>query len=378
MKSLWPPARARNPWANASWTAPKWATTHAIIPTDTDPAGKSLSRDEQRLYDLVCRRLLSAWHGPFVTSITHVVTRLPADEREPDRFHSQGTMVVEPGWKVLDLGGVDKKKARKGNEPPTLPPGLVEGQDAEPLKAEALKKQTRPPKRFTEATLLTAMETAGRTLDDEELAEAMKDSGLGTPATRAEIIETLLRREYLERQKKILVPTEKGIHLIDRVHPQVKSPALTGEWEAKLAGIQRGNGDLASFMQDIETYVTKVVKETLGRAVDRAEDERPAAAPSTADSSLPDSPTRVETSAEHGSVAEDQEPWMDQPPPWVDDRPPDWLEREPPPMEPELAGGPDFPQPEPQPGPQRSGPATAPSLGAPGMDWARSGPTGSL
>ena len=119
----------------------------------------------------------------------------------------------------------------------------------------AVSKQTRPPKRFTEATLLTAMETAGKTLDDRELSEAMKDSGLGTPATRAEIIETLLRREYIVRSGKVLEATDKGIRLIEIVHPHVKSPAMTGQWEAQLQRIQRGQGDLGAFMQGIEGYV---------------------------------------------------------------------------------------------------------------------------
>ncbi len=108
-----------------------------------------------------------------------------------------------------------------------------------------MAKKTRPPKRFTEATLLTAMETAGKTLDDKELSEAMKESGLGTPATRAEIIETLLRREYIVRQGKTLEATDKGIRLIEVVHPHVKSPAMTGQWEAQLQQIQRGKADLA-------------------------------------------------------------------------------------------------------------------------------------
>ena len=353
--------------------ASKVTDHHAIIPTDTDPSSVSLSPDEQRLYDLVCRRLLSAWHGPFVSSITHVVTRLttPAkDESDEiiDRFHSKGTMVLEDGWKVLDLGGPPSNKKSRGRaaeaarrkssknkkgtpgpekEPDQeLPPGLTPGTPAQPLDAKAIEKQTRPPKRYTEATLLTAMETAGRTLDDEELAEAMKENGLGTPATRAEIIETLIRREYLQRQKKILRPTEKGIHLIDRVHPHVKSPAMTGEWEAKLARIQKGQGDLPTFMREIERYVSEVVSETLG-ASPAASTGAPgrASASSPAVSSADDH--RAATSASHGGGAamehrsqgdkpsradgSSSPPWLDdRPPEWLDDRPPEWLDDRPP------------------------------------------------
>jgi DNA topoisomerase-3 len=129
------------------------------------------------------------------------------------------------------------------------------------LDAEAQAKKTRPPPRFTEATLLTAMETAGSSLEEKELSEAMKDSGLGTPATRAAIIETLLRREYIVRQGKLLHATDKGVGLIEVVHADVKSPAMTGAWEAKLARMARGGGDLPSFMAGIESYVRQVVAE---------------------------------------------------------------------------------------------------------------------
>ena len=127
------------------------------------------------------------------------------------------------------------------------------------VDVEALKKKTRPPKRFTEATLLTAMETAGKTLDEKELSDAMKETGLGTPATRASIIEVLLKRGYIVREGKMLQATEKGIHLIEVVHPEVKSPAMTGQWEAYLKRIQRGTAKLAPFIEGIEDYVREVV-----------------------------------------------------------------------------------------------------------------------
>ena len=111
---------------------------------------------------------------------------------------------------------------------------------------EAVKKKTRPPKRFTEATLLTAMETAGKTLDEKELSEAMKETGLGTPATRAAIIEVLLKRGYIVRSGKSLEATDKGIRLIEVVHAEVKSPAMTGQWEAYLKRIQRGTAQLGA------------------------------------------------------------------------------------------------------------------------------------
>ena len=127
------------------------------------------------------------------------------------------------------------------------------------LEAESLLKKTRPPKRFTEATLLTAMETAGKTLDEKELSDAMKDSGLGTPATRAAIIEVLLKRGYIERQGKMLEATNTGIHLIEVVHPEVKTPAMTGQWESYLKRIESGGAALKPFLEGIEQYVTSVV-----------------------------------------------------------------------------------------------------------------------
>ena len=124
---------------------------------------------------------------------------------------------------------------------------------------EALKKKTRPPQRFTDATILTAMQTAGRTLDEKELSDAMKETGLGTPATRAAIIEVLLKRGYVTRTGKSLEATDKGIHLIEVVHPEVKSPAMTGQWEAFLNRIQQGEAQLDPFLERISDYVRSVV-----------------------------------------------------------------------------------------------------------------------
>ncbi len=245
---------------------------HAIIPTAT-PASGSLTAEERRIYDLVCRRLLSAWHGDHVYSITTVVTEVASeDQGRPtvDRFQSSGTRVDDPGWKVLDLGGGKKaprarpKPGDEGDgedepEDQPIPTGLARGMEPAVAGVKAVEKRTRPPQRLTDGTLLTAMETAGKTLDDKELSEAMRDSGLGTPATRAAIIETLLKREYIVRTGKALEPTDKGIALVDVVHPDVKSPIMTGEWEAKLHRIQRGEGDLGAFMEGIARYVSDVV-----------------------------------------------------------------------------------------------------------------------
>jgi DNA topoisomerase III len=247
---------------------------HALIPTTVSAEGMTLSVAESRIYDLVCRRLLMAWHTDHVFAVTTVITKIAGDDASLDRYHSSGTAIEVLGWKVLEPASPRPPKEAKPrddddprDEGQALPPGLSAGLGVKVLEAEAVAKRTRPPRRFTDATLLTAMETAGRTLDDRELAEAMKESGLGTPATRAEIIETLIRREYVERQGRLLAATEKGVRLVERVHPDAKSPALTGDWEAQLARIQSGQADLAGFMERIEDHVRELVKATLAGAV---------------------------------------------------------------------------------------------------------------
>ncbi len=229
---------------------------HAIIPTTTPLEKTNPSPDEHKIYDLVCRRLLSAWHDDHIWSVTTVITAITSPGFV-DRYHTSGTAVKQVGWKVLDLAPQKKKEAEEPAQ--VLPPDLKDGDPVNVLDIEALKKRTRPPKRFTEATLLTAMETAGQTLDDKELSDAMKENGLGTPATRAAIIEVLLKRDYVVRNGKSLEATDKGIRLIEVVHPEVKSPAMTGQWEAYLKRIERGKAQLTPFIRGIEDYVREVV-----------------------------------------------------------------------------------------------------------------------
>ncbi len=247
---------------------------HAIIPTTTPPKGLLAVSDEGKIYDLICRRLLAAWHDDQISAVTTVITSISSTPEQPDsqpiidRYRSTGTVEEQAGWQVLDrFRRSTPSKKRNEKKPDTearssesrLPPGLVKGQSQTVLDVEAFTKKTRPPRPFSEATLLTAMETAGQTLDDKELSEAMRDNGLGTPATRAAIIETLLARNYIVRQGKALHATDKGLHLIQTVHKQVKSPAMTGNWERKLKGIERGTENLQTFMKEIENYVQEVV-----------------------------------------------------------------------------------------------------------------------
>src|SRR5439155_431052 len=236
---------------------------HAIIPTPISPEKTGMSAEERQIYDLICRRLLSAWQADHIWLVTTVITAIRNGDIL-DRYHTSGSVVQQVGWKALDLSTGKKPKtvSAGGSEPAaeqTLPPGLAAGQAQDVVDIETLNKKTRPPKRLTDATLLTAMETAGKILNEKELSDAMRETGLGTPATRAAIIEVLIKRGYVERSGKSLQVTEKGIRLIEVVHAEVKSPAMTGQWEAYLDRIHRGTAQLEPFMKGIEDYVREVV-----------------------------------------------------------------------------------------------------------------------
>lgn len=242
---------------------------HAILPNAVSAANASLSEQERKIYDLVCRRFLMMWHEDHLQAVTTVITAITSAAAAggapvADRYRTSGTLVQQLGWKVLDLTAEKRKKGAKGNveesEPEqVLPVNLAPGQSQSVAEIEAKKKKTKPPKRFTEGTLLTAMQTAGQTLDEKDLSEVMKDTGLGTPATRAATIEVLLKRGYIVRAGKTLEATEKGIHLIEVVHPEVKTPAMTGQWEAYLKKIHQGEAQLAPFLDGINDYVRTVV-----------------------------------------------------------------------------------------------------------------------
>jgi DNA topoisomerase-3 len=236
---------------------------HAIIPTVVSPEKAHLAEGERKIYDLICRRYLMMWHDDYLQAVTTAITAI-VNGKVVDRYRTTGTVVQQMGWKVLDLGAEGRKRDVRGGleeESPeqVLPVTLAKGQLQDVGGIEARKKKTRPPKRFTEGTLLTAMQTAGQSLDERELSEAMKETGLGTPATRAATIEVLLKRGFIVREGKNLEATDKGIHLIEVVHPEVKSPAMTGQWEALLKKIQHGESRLEPFMDGISQYVRSVV-----------------------------------------------------------------------------------------------------------------------
>jgi DNA topoisomerase III len=229
---------------------------HAIIPTETE-ASEALPELEGNLYDLVCRRLLAAYHPDHVLAVTQVETEIACAETL-DRYLSSGSSVEAMGWKLVERNA-HARTAKAAAQTPMLPGGLAPGLPRRVVDAQRLPKTTEPLPHLTDGSLLTAMETAGRTLDDKEMSEAMREKGLGTAATRASILETLVTRAYVYRDGKALKATDKGIALIEHVHPHVKSPAMTGEWEAKLAEIEHGKRDLKGFTEETERYVTEVL-----------------------------------------------------------------------------------------------------------------------
>ena len=248
---------------------------HAIIPTDVEHELDRFSPDERRVFDLVARRFLAVFHPPARYARTTIVTLV-----EEERFRSRGKVTLEAGWRgVYGLESDEDKKARQQeedseDESAELPP-LEQGQAVKCVTAEVEAKETRPPPRYTEATLLSAMETAGKLIDDEELRDAMKESGLGTPATRAETIETLIRREYIERAGKDLTPTPKGLQVITMLeeHP-LTSPELTGDWEKRLTDIERGDEDRGVFIKDIEDFTRATVEKIAALDKEKLRPER--------------------------------------------------------------------------------------------------------
>jgi DNA topoisomerase-3 len=247
---------------------------HAIIPTDVEHEVDTFSPDERRVFDLVARRFLAVFHPPARYARTTIVTLV-----EDERFRTKGKVTLEAGWRgVYGLEADADKQQRQDedaeNESAELP-ALEQGQQVKCASAEVEAKETKPPPRYTEATLLSAMETAGKLVDDEELREAMKERGLGTPATRAETIETLIRREYIERVAKDLQPTPKGLQVITMLeeHP-LTSPELTGDWEKRLTDIEHGGDDRKKFIDDIAEFTRGTVEKIAALDKEKLRPER--------------------------------------------------------------------------------------------------------
>ena len=238
---------------------------HAIIPTDTKINVMALSDAEFKVFDLIVRRFLAVFYPHYIYNTTKIITTV-----DLHNFITRGTTIIQEGWTVLNIQGKNDKK-----EEDTLP-NVKKGDTVMNEGSEAVEKQTVPPKMYNEATLLSAMENAGKFVDDESLKEQLKEGGLGTPATRAAIIERLLQVGYIQRKGKTLVPTEKGMKLIEVVPPELKSPETTGKWEKGLSSISKGRMGDERFMGSIKRYVNYLVEQskTSTKSVDFPKDER--------------------------------------------------------------------------------------------------------
>lgn len=242
---------------------------HAIIPTGRRANLSGLSAEEQKLFDLVARRLIAAFYAPYVYSATRVVT-----VAEDEKFVSNGNTVLDEGFKAVyrDL----QPKRKRGDEEAPLPT-LVEGDERVVKQAQVKNEQTKPPKEHTDATLLSEMEHAGRRIEDEALKEQMKGCSLGTPATRAAIIERLITVGYARRKGRQIMATEKGVRLIEAVPPEIASPETTGKWELALERIAQGDGDSERFMVGIRRlaqFLTRFAAENAPEVAFEREERR--------------------------------------------------------------------------------------------------------
>ncbi len=225
---------------------------HAIIPTGQSPS--VLVGDERKMYHLIALRFIAAFYPDSVYLATTVLGDVAGVG-----FKATGKVIVEPGWRNVYAGkDIDDVKDGDNGDNKILPPFVVgESGEHEP---SLLKKQTQPPKYYTEGSLLRAMESAGKTVDDEELREAMKDNGIGRPSTRAAIIETLFKRRYIYRERKNIMASQAGIDLIATINEELlKSAKLTGLWENKLRRIERGEYSAAEFIAELKTLINDIV-----------------------------------------------------------------------------------------------------------------------
>ena len=222
---------------------------HAIIPTGESPS--SLIGNERQLYHLVATRFIAAFYPDCQFLATTVVGRVDNTE-----FKANGKVITDPGWRnVIQSNG---EKGSDDSDDKILP-HFDEGESG-PHDPSLQKKATQPPKYYTEGTLLRAMETAGKTVDDEELRDAMKENGIGRPSTRAAIIETLFKRRYIYRERKNIMASQAGIDLIATINQELlKSAKLTGIWENKLRRIERGDYSAAEFIDELKAQINEIV-----------------------------------------------------------------------------------------------------------------------
>jgi DNA topoisomerase III len=231
---------------------------HAIIPTRSEHRVEKMSDDDRRVYDMVARRFLAVFHPEAVFENTRLETTVAEHV-----FRTRGRVLLEAGWR-----GVYGEEALESGSSPADDdegvnqqlPKLARGEPVDTREVAAEEKVTKPPRRYSDASLLAAMETAGKLVDDDELREAMKDSGIGTPATRAAIIERLIDVGYIERDGRSLVATEKGLNVIRLLgEHKLTSPSLTGDWEQRLGKIEHGEEPREAFMRDIALFAGETV-----------------------------------------------------------------------------------------------------------------------
>lgn len=245
---------------------------HAIIPTGMYP--ENLHLDEKRIYDLVARRFIAAFYPECKISNTTVLGKVGQVE-----FKVTGKQILEPGWKEVYANDAPAQKEGEEQEEGEKILPVFEVGESGPHEPRIHKGKTSPPKPYTEATLLRAMETAGKQVEDEEMRELLKDNGIGRPSTRANIIETLFRRKYIEKKKKNIFATQTGMDLIDTIQNELlKSPELTGNWERKLRLIEKGEYAMETFKQELIQMVvdlTQEVKSNTGRSITIAPEAPP-------------------------------------------------------------------------------------------------------
>jgi DNA topoisomerase-3 len=248
---------------------------HAIIPTKSEHDLGRMGSDDRRIYDMVARRFLAVFHPEAVFENTRVETTIPAGDDERDGgyvFRTRGKLLLVPGWRGVydEISAASAAKTSSGARAEGEEdegadqqlPKLEKGESVRTREIKSARKETKPPRRYSDASLLGAMETAGKLVDDEEMREAMKDSGIGTPATRAAIIERLITVGYIERDGRSLVASEKGVNVIRLLNEHaLTSPGLTGDWENRLGKIERGEDSREKFMSDIAGFAKETISE---------------------------------------------------------------------------------------------------------------------
>ena len=247
---------ARIPKSKKVFDNSKVTDHHAIIPTGV-PA-RNLTENERKVYDLVTRRFIAVFYPDCEVSTTTVLGKAGKAD-----FKASGKQILKPGWRVVFGTETKDPDAEPKEEEESVLPSFTKGESG-PHKPLLKETWTTPPKPYTEATLLRAMETAGRLVDNEDLRDALKENGIGRPSTRAAIIETLFKRNYIRKERKSLYPTATGKELIGTIHEELlKSAELTGLWEKKLRQIERGTYEARTFLDELKQMVHRIVTNVL-------------------------------------------------------------------------------------------------------------------